>query len=119
LIWTKLDPASDGSLDIAGYLGELNWDLNAIGLAHHRFYRQHAVRRATNWKLIVDAFLEVYHVRRLHSATLGPFFADAVSVSDAVGRHLKGFGCRPEHERSIRYKAGVRKPRKKEPAGKR
>jgi hypothetical protein len=32
---------------------------------------------------------------------------------------LKGFGCRPEHERSIRYKAGVRKPRKKEPAGKR
>jgi hypothetical protein len=33
--------------------------------------------------------------------------------------YLKGFGCRPEHERSIRYKAGVRKPRKKEPAGKR
>src|SRR5215472_13453472 len=33
--------------------------------------------------------------------------------------NLKGFGCRPEHERSIRYKAGVRKPRKKEPAGKR
>ena len=32
---------------------------------------------------------------------------------------LKGFGCRPEHERSIRYKAGVRKPRKKEPAGRR
>jgi hypothetical protein len=29
----------------------------------------------------------------------------------------KGFGCRPEHERSIRYKAGVRKPPKNEPAG--
>ena len=39
----------------------------------------------------------------------------------SLGRtaYLKGFGCRPEHERSIRYKAGVRKPRKKEPAGKR
>jgi hypothetical protein len=36
-----------------------------------------------------------------------------------VTAFLKGFGCRPEHERSIRYKAGVRKPRKKEPAGKR
>ena len=33
--------------------------------------------------------------------------------------YLKGFGCRPEHELSIRYKAGVRKPWKKEPAGKR
>jgi glycine betaine catabolism A len=94
LIWAKLDPGSDGSLDIAGYLGELDRDLNAIGLAHHRFYRQHAVRRATNWKLIVDAFLEVYHVRRLHSATLGPFFADAVSVSDAAGRHLRFLAAR-------------------------
>ena len=53
LIWAKLDPGSDGALDIAGYLGELDRDLDAIGLAHHRFYRQHAVRRATNWKLIV------------------------------------------------------------------
>jgi hypothetical protein len=33
--------------------------------------------------------------------------------------NLKGFGCRPAHERSIRYKAGVRKPWKKEPVGKR
>ena len=90
----KARPASDGPLDIAGYLGELDRDLNAIGLVHHRFYRQHAVRRATNWKLIVDAFLEVYHVRRLHSATLGPFFADAVSVSDAVGRHLRFLAAR-------------------------
>jgi len=94
LIWAKLDPASDGSLDIARYLGELDRDLDAIGLAHHRFYRQHAVRRAANWKLIVDAFLEVYHVRRLHSATLGRFFADAVSVSDAVGRHLRFLAAR-------------------------
>src|SRR6516162_4031786 len=39
--------------------------------------------------------------------------------AERVTASLKGFGCRPEHERSIRYKAGVRKPRKKEPAGKR
>jgi phenylpropionate dioxygenase-like ring-hydroxylating dioxygenase large terminal subunit len=94
LIWAKLDPGSDGALDIARYLGELDRDLDAIGLAHHRFYRQHAVRRTTNWKLIVDAFLEVYHVRRLHSATLGRFFADAVSVSEAVGRHLRFLAAR-------------------------
>ena len=77
-----------------GLRGLARYRVNAIGLAHHRFYRQHAVRRATNWKLIVDAFLEVYHVRRLHSATLGPFFADAVSVSDAVGRHLRFLAAR-------------------------
>jgi hypothetical protein len=32
---------------------------------------------------------------------------------------VKGFGCRPGAGRSTRYRAGVRKPPKNEPAGKR
>jgi Rieske 2Fe-2S family protein len=89
-----LDPAADGAdsnrtLDIAGYLGDLDRDLEAISIGRHRFYRQHAVRRATNWKLIVDAFLEVYHVTRLHAGTIGSFFADSVSVGDAIGLHQR------------------------------
>jgi len=94
LIWAVLDPA--GSLDIADHLGKLDSELAAIGIGDHRFYRQHAVRRATNWKLIVDAFLEVYHVTRLHSATLGSFFADAVSADERVGRHLRYLVAREE-----------------------
>ena len=94
LIWAVLDPGADPVLDIAAHLGELDRDLDALGFARHCFYRQHAVRRATNWKLIVEAFLEVYHVRRLHSATLGSFFADAVSVNEAVGRHLRFLAAR-------------------------
>ena len=94
LIWAVLDPAADPVLDIAAHLGELDRDLDALEIARHCFYRQHAVRRATNWKLIVDAFLEVYHVRRLHSATLGSFFADAVSVNEPVGRHLRFLAAR-------------------------
>src|SRR5262249_32809044 len=58
LIWIVLDPSHEGPLDVTTHLGELDHELEAIGLARHRFYRQHAVRRATNWKLIVDAFLE-------------------------------------------------------------
>jgi len=94
LIWAMLDPAADRAPDIAAYLDELDGDFDALGLAGHRFYRQHAIRRATNWKLIVDAFLEVYHVRRLHAATVGPFFVDAVSVSESVGPHLRFLAAR-------------------------
>jgi phenylpropionate dioxygenase-like ring-hydroxylating dioxygenase large terminal subunit len=79
---------------MAAYLGELDRALNAIGLADHRFYRQHAVKRAANWKLIVDAFLEVYHVTRLHSGTIGPFFSDAVAINDGVGRHVRALIAR-------------------------
>jgi len=87
MIWAVLDPA--GSFDLASYLGQLDGELRAIGLENHCFYRQHAVSRASNWKLIVDAFLEVYHVRRLHSATLGSFFADAISAEEPLGPHLR------------------------------
>jgi phenylpropionate dioxygenase-like ring-hydroxylating dioxygenase large terminal subunit len=88
LIFAVLDPEA-GPIDLADHLGGLDRDLDAIGMGRHRFYRQHAVRRATNWKLIVDAFLEVYHVTRLHAGTIGPFFRDSVSAGEPVGRHLR------------------------------
>jgi phenylpropionate dioxygenase-like ring-hydroxylating dioxygenase large terminal subunit len=94
LIWAVLDPNADTALDITAHLGKLDRDFDALALARHYVYRQHAIRRATNWKLIVDAFLEVYHVRRLHAATLGSFFVDAVSVSEAVGPHLRFLAAR-------------------------
>jgi Rieske 2Fe-2S family protein len=88
LIFAVLDPEA-GPIDIARYLGGLDADLAAIGMGRHRFYRQHAIKRATNWKLIVDAFLEVYHVTRLHTGTIGAFFVDSVQASEMVGRHQR------------------------------
>lgn len=86
LILVALDPDA-GPIDGAAWLGALDADLAAIGMEGHRFYRQGITRRATNWKLIVDAFLEVYHVTRLHAGTLGEYFVDSVLVSEPLGRH--------------------------------
>ena len=93
MIWAVLDPAAPAP-DIAAFLGPLDRDLEAIDLGGHRLYRQHAIKRTANWKLIVEAFLEIYHLTRLHAGTIGSFFADAVSVSDAVGPHIRFLAAR-------------------------
>jgi glycine betaine catabolism A len=89
LIWAVLDPRQQEMPDMARYLGPIDHDLQALGLDGHRFFRQRAIRRATNWKLIIDAFLEVYHVKRLHAATIGRFLQDMKYVADHVGQHQR------------------------------
>lgn len=89
LIWAVLDHRQQEMPDMAGYLGPIDQDLQALGLGSHRFFRQRALRRATNWKLIIDAFLEIYHVKRLHAATIGRFLEDTRYVADHVGQHQR------------------------------
>ena len=88
LIWVGLDP-TQSELDVADYLGDIDNDLTALDLESHRFYRQHARVRKANWKLLMDAFQEVYHIRRLHARTISPFFLERKSAGESVGRHLR------------------------------
>jgi glycine betaine catabolism A len=88
LIWVGLDP-DQPDLDVAGFLGDIDDDLTAMDLASHRFYRQHARVRKTNWKLVMDAFQEVYHISRLHAKTIAPFFLERKLAGEGVGLHTR------------------------------
>ena len=88
LIWVGLDPEQK-DLDVAGFLGDIDDDLTAMDLASNRFYRQHARVRKTNWKLVMDAFQEVYHINRLHAKTIAPFFLERKVAGEGVGLHTR------------------------------
>jgi phenylpropionate dioxygenase-like ring-hydroxylating dioxygenase large terminal subunit len=99
LIFVNPDP--QGSIDIEKHMGPVKADLAAFGMADHVFYRQTVTTLKTNWKLLVDAFQDGYHVTRLHKKTVGPHFIDVVSRSERSGDHLVSVVARNDFKQAL------------------
>ena len=98
LIWFA--PAGDPDWSHARTIGA---DMEAFGAAEHFLFRRktHTVRG--NWKLVMDAFLESYHVTRLHAKTIGPFFKDGVTSGDQIGPHSRSAVGRLEEMEGVDF----------------
>ncbi len=88
LIWAVLD-ADATDIDVGSFLDAIDDDITTVGLGTHRFFRQHVRRCPTNWKLMMDAFQEVYHIKTLHRRTIAPFFLDMKTAGEGVGLHTR------------------------------
>jgi phenylpropionate dioxygenase-like ring-hydroxylating dioxygenase large terminal subunit len=89
LIWFAFD--EDAEFSQAAALGP---DFDAFGLSDHHLYLSRVHDVPANWKLIMDAFLESYHVQRLHSGTIARFFVDGITTADALGVHQRSLVAR-------------------------
>lgn len=83
-----VSPDPDGSIDIERQLGGVPRDFAAFGMADHVFFRESVTERKTNWKLVIEAFLDGYHVVRLHRKSVGPMFLDGVAKSERQGHNI-------------------------------
>jgi phenylpropionate dioxygenase-like ring-hydroxylating dioxygenase large terminal subunit len=97
-VWGALEP-----FDLSELLGPVEPDLAALEVGRSHLYRSvtHEVRG--NWKLVIDAFLEAYHIRHLHRDSIHRFFIDSCAVAERAGRHIRAVTAR----RALRDRASI------------
>jgi Rieske 2Fe-2S family protein len=95
-VWVLIDAQPGHEIDVASFLGPaVDDDLACFELAAHRAARASVHNRAANWKLVMDAFAEGYHVKSLHRESLARFFLDAAIVDDCAP-HVRQVGARKD-----------------------
>ena len=70
LIWVSAAP--DGSIDIDRLLDGLAPEIAAYGFERYVHFETRVLRQKMNWKLVIDTFLEGYHIQVLHKNTVAP-----------------------------------------------
>jgi phenylpropionate dioxygenase-like ring-hydroxylating dioxygenase large terminal subunit len=81
--------ASQGSpIDVDALLGhDLAAEFASYGFDTYSHYQTQTLAKDMNWKLVIDTFLETWHVATLHKETVGPIFQPNVNVYDAFGHN--------------------------------
>ncbi|MEZ4450172.1 MAG: SRPBCC family protein [Nannocystaceae bacterium] len=90
VIPVRADARPEGdAIDLDAHLSGLGPDLAALKIGDHVSYEVRTIRRRFNWKLTFDIFLEAYHLRVAHAASIYPMFFDNVGLFDAFGPHQR------------------------------
>ncbi|WP_231738620.1 aromatic ring-hydroxylating oxygenase subunit alpha [Sphingomonas sp. CCH9-F2] len=87
-----------GPLDVSQLHDQIDADFTALGIPGGYVYGRKTFDLAANWKVVLEPFLEGYHVQRLHAASIGALFVDAPSVSDTFGVNIRQVSGRIGYE---------------------
>jgi phenylpropionate dioxygenase-like ring-hydroxylating dioxygenase large terminal subunit len=87
LVWVV--PKTGASIDETRWFGELDAELAAYGFAGFSHFETRVLHARTNWKLVIDGFLESWHFNVLHRQTIAPLFLPGLGLVDGFGPHLR------------------------------
>lgn len=91
LIFAQLE---GGPVDADSRLGRLSEDLDSFGLAGFHHVETRKAIQNCNWKMVIDTFLEAYHVFSLHSTTISRLYHSHPQLFDAYNEHCRLIGIR-------------------------
>ncbi|OUS27561.1 hypothetical protein A9Q99_14035 [Gammaproteobacteria bacterium 45_16_T64] len=81
---------------IRSELSGIDNELEHFGLEEHVIRVSDIQRPRCNWKLVIDAFSEGYHLKNLHKDSVEPFFLDDGVIFERKGKHSRSIGARKE-----------------------
>ncbi len=87
IVWAILDRHAEPDFSLLG--DEIVADLDALELRQQYLYGRKSFHLTSNWKQVIEPFLEGYHVQRLHANSVGPLFADVPTVVKRIGDHIR------------------------------
>ena len=79
-IWVR--PSPGGPIDESGLLGSMDEEIMSYGFDSYVHHDTRRVTKAMNWKLVIDTFMETWHIGTLHRETVASIFP-GISVFDS------------------------------------
>ena len=86
-------PEGDDPVDAAGLVGDASRDLDDFAVVGYVPFDQWESSWPCNWKLLVDTFLESYHVFSLHRTTVGRYYLSQPMTYRGYGPNLRFQTC--------------------------
>ncbi|WP_421851823.1 aromatic ring-hydroxylating oxygenase subunit alpha [Novosphingobium sp.] len=86
VIYAQLDGSDP---DFSNVSDQIANDFDALGIPDSHVYGHKVFELKANWKLVLEPFLEGYHVQRLHAASIGGLFVDAPSIVSSFGANIR------------------------------
>jgi phenylpropionate dioxygenase-like ring-hydroxylating dioxygenase large terminal subunit len=88
LVW--IHPTPGAKIDLAAYLGpQICSDLEHLKLDEMSLHRTHSVVKNANWKILLQTYLERYHVPILHAKTIAEVFRKGVIAHHQHEPHIR------------------------------
>lgn len=100
LVWLVL--TAGAPLDLDAFLGPMGEILSELKIEQAGVFRFERFAEQLNWKLVVDTFLELYHVPHLHTKTVGRFIEGKGALYEQVGQHGRFVAPRKSLETALR-----------------
>ena len=85
IIWVR--PTPGPNFDPDDLLEGLGPELQSYRFETASPYKRSLLHKKMNWKLVIDTFLETWHIGTLHRQTVAHIFQPNINVFDAYGRN--------------------------------